>query len=296
MIKSDNAASVTSGDDPDPTLHPGDTFTYTITATNDSATTVANGVVVTDTLDSDLIFVSATGGGALSGSTVTWNVGALTQGESVNLTVTVQVQNTITIDALQKELLNTVNITSITDDPSPANNTNSEPTNVEAFNSSLVIVKEAVAGQAADVAGEQINYTLAVQNTGNSTLSNVVVTDPFADVGSIVRGADAVGDDDALLEVGETWSYTAFHTVTQGEIDSNGGGDGFLENTATADSDESDPDSDDASVAVSRTAALTIVKEAVAGQAADVAGEQINYTLAVQNTGNSRPAQQCGRD
>ena len=113
------------------------------------------------------------------------------------------------------------------------------------------------------------------------------MTDPFADVGSIVRGADAVGDDDALLEVGETWSYTAFHTVTQGEIDSNGGGDGFLENTATADSDESDPDSDDASVAVSRTAALTIVKEAVAGQAADVAGEQINYTLAVQNTGNS---------
>ena len=75
--------------------------------------------------------------------------------------------------------------------------------------------------------------------------------------------------------------------MTQGEIDSNGGGDGFLENTATADSDESDPDSDDASVAVSRTAALTIVKEAVAGQAADVAGEQINYTLAVQNTGNS---------
>ena len=141
MVKSDTAASVTSGDDPDPTLHPGDTFTYTITATNNSATTVANGVVVTDTLDSDLIFVSATGGGALSGSTVTWNVGSLTQGESVNVTVTVQVQNTITIDALQKELLNTVNITSITDDPNPTNNTNSEPTNVESLNASLTIVK-----------------------------------------------------------------------------------------------------------------------------------------------------------
>ena len=38
--------------------------------------------------------------------------------------------------------------------------------------------------------------------------------------------ADAVGDNDGLLEVGETWAYTAAHTVTQAEIDSNGGGDG----------------------------------------------------------------------
>ena len=55
---------------------------------------------------------------------------------------------------------------------------------------------------------------------------------------AIVRGADAVGDNDDLLEVGETWAYTATHTVTQAEIDSNGGGDGLLENTATADSNE----------------------------------------------------------
>jgi hypothetical protein len=48
----------------------------------------------------------------------------------------------------------------------------------------------------------------------------VTVTDPYADAGSIVRGPDVVGDNDALLEVGETWSYTAAHTVTQAEIDS----------------------------------------------------------------------------
>ena len=152
----------------------------------------------------------------------------------------------------------------------------------------LTIVKEAVAGQAADVAGEQINYTLAVQNTGNSTLSNVVVTDPFADVGSIVRGADAVGDDDALLEVGETWSYTAFHTVTQGEIDSNGGGD----NCCCERGDGGQRRERSGQRRCERggeppQAALTVVEEGRGWQAADVAGEQINYTLAVQNTGNS---------
>jgi hypothetical protein len=42
------------------------------------------------------------------------------------------------------------------------------------------------------------------------------------------------------------------HTVTQAEIDSNGGGDGVLDNTATADSNETGPDTDDASVPVAR--------------------------------------------
>ena len=74
----------------------------------------------------------------------------------------------------------------------------------------------------------------------------MTVTDPYADAGSIVRGTDVVGDNDALLEVGEIWGYTAAHTVTQAEIDSNGGGDGELENTATADSNETAPDTDDA--------------------------------------------------
>ena len=90
---------------------------------------------------------------------------------------------------------------------------------------------------------------------------------------AIVRGADAVGDNDDLLEVGETWGYTAAHTVTQAEIDSNGGGDGLLENTATADSNETGPDTDDATVPVAQTAALNIIKDAVPGQ-----------------TGGSRPA------
>ena len=105
-------------------------------------------------------------------------------------------------------------------------------------------------GGAADSAGDVINYAITVANTGNVTLTGVTVTDPYADAGSIVRGADVVGDNDALLEVGETWSYTAAHTVTQAEIDCNGGGDGQLENTATADSNETGPDSDDATVPV----------------------------------------------
>ena len=73
---------------------------------------------------------------------------------------------------------------------------------------------------------------------------------------------DVVGDNDALLEVGETWRYTAAHTVTQAEIDSNGGGDGDIDNMATADSTRPAPDTDDATVPVAQTPALNITKDA----------------------------------
>ncbi len=157
---------------------------------------------------------------------------------------------------------------------------------------SLNITKDAsVAGGTADAAGELINYSITVANTGNTTLTGVTVTDPYADAGSIVRVADLVGDNDAVLEVGETWAYTAAHTVTQAEIDSNGGGNGLLENTATADSNETGPDSDDANVPVEPRPSLNITKDVtsvtggVAG-AANSAGDVINYAISVQNTGN----------
>ena len=36
---------------------------------------------------------------------------------------------------------------------------------------------------------------------------------------------------DLILEIGEIWVYNGTYTVNQTDIDSNGGGDGFIENT-----------------------------------------------------------------
>ncbi|MEJ8827202.1 hypothetical protein WKW80_35340, partial [Variovorax humicola] len=86
--------------------------------------------------------------------------------------------------------------------------------------------------------------------------------------------------------------YTAAHTVTQAEIDSNGGGDGQLENTATADSNETGPDTDDATVPVAQNPALNIDKVTVYGaQSGDglnnvIAGTPIKWQYTVTNTGN----------
>jgi uncharacterized repeat protein (TIGR01451 family) len=102
-----------------------------------------------------------------------------------------------------------------------------------------------------DSAGDVIHYALAVQNTGDVTLTGIQVFDPFADPGSIHLVPDAATAD-GELDLGETWHYTAQHTVTQAEITSNGGGDGMLENTAIAFSDQTagNPDSASASVEI----------------------------------------------
>ena len=120
--------------------------------------------------------------------------------------------------------------------------------------SALAVHKTAaVAGGTADVAGEVIDYAIAVSNTGNTALTGITVTDPsVSNLAAVLSAGFNVGDtnQDNQLSAGETWQYTASHTVTQDDIDSDGGGDGVINNTATADSAETDPTSASASVAV----------------------------------------------
>ena len=77
--------------------------------------------VVTDTLPAGVTFVSATGGGTLSGNVVTWPaIASLANGASQAYTVTVTAPATGT-------LLNIVASTSSTLDSDPANNNGSQP-------------------------------------------------------------------------------------------------------------------------------------------------------------------------
>ena len=152
----------------------------------------------------------------------------------------------------------------------------------------LHIEKDAtVPGGTADVAGETISYTLAVTNQGNAAIAGVVVDDPFTtNEAPVVSGAFNVGDTDQdnLLDVGETWQYTASHTVTQAELDAGTA----IVNMATATGTGATADSDDATVPVAQSPSLTIVKALTNADDAvvDTAGETIEYTITVDNTGN----------
>src|SRR5690606_31277636 len=69
--------------------------------------------------------------------------------------------------------------------------------------------------------GEVIEYTIIVTNTGNVTLTNVQVTDDNADVTNVGTISE--------LEVGQSETFTASHTITQADLDA-----GVVYNVATA--------------------------------------------------------------
>ncbi|MFD2203155.1 DUF7507 domain-containing protein, partial [Shivajiella indica] len=124
-------------------------------------------------------------------------------------------------------------------------------------------------------AGDQISYTFTVENTGNVTLTGVVVTDPQATVSGTPIAVMAPGAVDNS-------TFTAVYTLTQADIDA-----GTFTNVATAtgqyNGNVTDTDDDVQnftripSISLSKTANKTSVS---------AAGEEIVYTLTVTNTGN----------
>src|SRR4051794_352151 len=149
-----------------------------------------------------------------------------------------------------------------------------------------------VPGGTADVAGEVISYSITLSNVGNVGLTGVTVVDPLLQ-GPHGTLSGPTGDSNAngVLDVSEVWTYTGTYTVQQSDLDSNGGGDGTIDNTVTADTTQTTALSASANVIVELRPHVTLAKTAsVAGGTADSAGEVISYTVDVTNDGNSAQA------
>src|SRR5690625_1199141 len=133
---------------------------------------------------------------------------------------------------------------------------------------SISLLKEGV------LDGEEIIYTFTVQNTGNVTLTDVVVND-------VMLSNDAIAVNPSTLAPDESGTATATYTVTQADLDA-----GIVENTATAtgkDPEENDvTDEDDEDVELERDADIQLVKSGVLSED----GNTIEYTFTVTNTGN----------
>ena len=156
-----------------------------------------------------------------------------------------------------------------------------------------------VDGGTADVAGEVISYTIDVANDGNMTLTGLAVSDPsVSDLAEVESGGFNTGDTDmdGVFDVGEMWHYTASHTVTQADIDGNGGGDGFIDNTASVTTDQGATSNDTASVEVVQpaVAALFLDKSDNVGThfvdhdedgVVDADGDLIQFGFQITNTG-----------
>src|SRR5690606_3371807 len=152
-------------------------------------------------------------------------------------------------------------------------------------------------GDACSDVGETVTYTLTVTNTGNSSITNVVLTDPM--LGGALTHASGDTDGDNELDATETWIYTSDYTITQDDIDA-----GSISNQATVTgtstggvdvSDLSDDDSvleDDSTVTtLCQSEGIALIKTGAFndtdGDACSDVGETVTYTFTVTNTGNS---------
>ncbi|MFV8346098.1 gliding motility-associated C-terminal domain-containing protein [Flavobacterium sp. ZB4P13] len=142
--------------------------------------------------------------------------------------------------------------------------------------------------------GEKINYTFAVTNTGNVTVTNIVITDPSMTLKDLI----ITGNPIASLAPGATSSVTGVYTITQTDIDL-----GKVTNSALAvgqdpnggdvkDTSGTTADNDTPTVTpLTQTPGIALVKTGVFSDTNNdgfaQVGEKINYTFAVTNTGNA---------
>ena len=154
-------------------------------------------------------------------------------------------------------------------------------------------------------AGDVITYSFTVSNTGNVSLSTVVLNDPL--LGGVVSGPlNGDTNSDTILDVSETWIYSGTYAVTQSDIDSeqvvntaiisgnspvgtavSDASDDPTDSTDVDDNGDGDPD-DDTVVPLSVSPSLSLTKAILPALDGiyDSVGEIIEYELVVTNTGN----------
>ncbi|WP_243739723.1 DUF11 domain-containing protein, partial [Algoriphagus boseongensis] len=164
---------------------------------------------------------------------------------------------------------------------------------------SLALVKTATNGPSGEncldpTLNPTINYSFVLTNTGAYPLTDVQISDPLFQapnaVVALTLGAN--GNGNAILDVNESWTYTASYTITEQDIEN-----GKVENQATASGKANGTTVSDLSgtaanndtktvVVVCQTKALTLAKEATSGDPYDAVGDVVAYRYVITNSGN----------
>jgi uncharacterized repeat protein (TIGR01451 family) len=141
--------------------------------------------------------------------------------------------------------------------------------------------------------GEAAVFSVTVENTGNTTLSAVTVTDTMTRIGGAAVTPVTVafvsadqGSAEGTLVPGEVATYSVTYTLTQADIDAGG-----LENTATASGTSirggavSDP-SPAVPAPITQTPSLAVVKSVGAVEVLFPTVNRVTFTITVENDGN----------
>uniref|UniRef100_UPI0028D0D76B beta strand repeat-containing protein n=1 Tax=uncultured Frigoribacterium sp. TaxID=335377 RepID=UPI0028D0D76B len=248
----------------------GDTITYTFSARNTGGTTLT-GVAVADPAPG----LSALTYGTWPGGTA----GTLAPGQAVTATAT-HVVTQADVDA--GVVRNTATVSARTPAGDAVAATSPQAVVATAAAAPALLTTKTASNGGGGV-GSVVSYAFSARNSGNVTLSGVVVTDPLAGLSALAYSWPGTA---GTLRPGQTVTATATYTVTQADVDR-----GAVLNRSTASGASPSGAAVSAQSAAVTTAtvasspALALTKTgALSGPPA--AGSTITYSFGLQNTGN----------
>src|SRR5919198_1865247 len=260
--------------------------TYTISVSNVGTADADGPITVTDTLPAGLDYASATGTGwscSANGQTVTCtNPGPIAPSTSSDITLVVNVRS-----GAVPSVTNTASVTGADTDPTPNDDSDSDPTTVNPPSSGAEMSITKVGSPNPVNVGQDLTYTITTTNNGPDDATTVVVNDSVPAGVSITsatasQGTCTVTGQDVSCDLG-TITATQSATVTLVVVP---GTAGQLSNTAQVTSAVTDPDPTNNSATettqVNDVADLSLTKT---HQGDFEVGGQGTYTLTVGNAG-----------
>ena len=273
--------------------YPGEVVKYQVTVTNDGTVDMTN-VTVSDNTNALGMFIVSTGDGyTYNPETRLFTIPALNVGDSVTLNYLYIVQNgdpetIINVATAHAPKNPDTEIPGDKDIEEP-----SKPVEVDVLRDELTIVKSADKSFV-DLNGNDttVTYTLTVKNSGNTKLTNVIVTDTSNGNGTVEYTGDLMYDGNGKwmipeLNADESVEITYIYTAVAEDMNLDNGN---IVNTAVAEGKNpdnktvtSDPDTETVHVGEVPDRDIRVVKTSL--ESSVMIGDTIHYTITVTNNG-----------
>lgn len=273
--------------------YPGEVVKYQVTVTNDGTVDMTN-VTVSDNTNALGMFIVSTGDGyTYNPETRLFTIPALNVGDSVTLNYLYIVQNgdpetIINVATAHAPKNPDTEIPGDKDIEEP-----SKPVEVDVLRDELTIVKNADKSFV-DMNGNDttVTYTLTVKNSGNTKLTNVIVTDTSNGNGTVEYTGNLMYDGNGKwmipeLNAGESVEITYIYTAVAEDMNLDNGN---IVNTAVAEGKNpdnktvtSDPDTETVHVGEVPDRDIRVVKTSL--ESSVMIGDTIHYTITVTNNG-----------
>ena len=273
--------------------YPGEVVKYQVTVTNDGTVDMTNVTVSDDTNALGMFIVSTGDGYTYNPETRLFTIPALNIGDSVTLNYLYIVQNgdpetIINVATAHAPKNPDTEIPGDKDIEEP-----SKPVEVDVLRDELTIVKNADKSFV-DMNGNDttVTYTLTVKNSGNTKLTNVIVTDTSNGNGTVEYTGDLMYDGNGKwmipeLNAGDSVEITYVYTAVAEDMNLDNGN---IVNTAVAEGKNpdnktvtSDPDTETVHVGEVPDRDIRVVKTSL--ESSVMIGDTIHYTITVTNNG-----------